>query len=591
MLDPVPIRTLAVGCGTPVHPLSKLCQLAIEHLTSKEELPRNCKSTKDVLKVINGINENNAPLPDNTVLVLADIDKMYPNVDTEEGLQSVHRRLQTNPSPLGLSPDTIVSGLRICLRCNCVEFKGKFYLPNRGVAMGTCIACDFSDIWMGDITQKHLDNDTIDTLHFILYRDDSLDNMSNDDQEKQRLKDHLNNLHPNLTWTVDFAKEGGYLDLWLMIEDGKIEWKNFAKAPPVYVGPDSCHDPMVKSAIVKGVGLRLRINSSKDEYFDESVEEAAKAFKISGYSYQKTKQELQKFKELDPVELIKKEKTVKKGPEKGVRSYLITNYEPRMLHPRQLITRNYHHLSSNPRLADLFPRENLVGGTRRLKNLQELLSPTVQKTPGDDGDDDDNNGHDDDDGGRHNGSYHCKNYKERKKCDLCSYMVETSYATSYYFGRKFAIHGRNVHLPASQKKKMRWFVYLVHDTHCQLLYVGSTMDPCSRWSSTKTACQGRKNDNTGLYKHFMNGCPGHISSGNVKHLTYTLLDHIDTTEEQLVNVGHTGGVGCRCQECQILKDQEDKWICRLGSFHQPHGLNTRDEIKTRSRVNFRLTGK
>jgi hypothetical protein len=33
MLDPVPIRTLTVGCGTPVHPLSKLCQLSIEHLT------------------------------------------------------------------------------------------------------------------------------------------------------------------------------------------------------------------------------------------------------------------------------------------------------------------------------------------------------------------------------------------------------------------------------------------------------------------------------------------------------------------------------------------------------------------------------
>ena len=33
-----------------------------------------------------------------------------------------------------------------------------------------------------------------------------------------------------------------------------------------------------------------------------------------------------------------------------------------------------------------------------------------------------------------------------------------------------------------------------------------------------------------------------------------------------------------------LKDQEDKWICRLGIFHPPHGLNTRDEIKTRSRA-------
>ena len=170
-------------------------------------------------------------------------------------------------------------------------------------------------------------------------------------------------------------------------------------------------------------------------------------------------------------------------------------------------------------------------------------------------------------------------------------MVETSYVISYYFGKKFAIHGRNIHLPASRKKKMRWFVYLVHDTHCQLLYVGSTMDPCSRWSSTKTACQGRKKDNTGLYKHFMNGCPEHITSGNVRHLIYTLLDHIDTSEEKLKNANHTGGVGCRCSECQRLKDQEDKWICRLGTFHQPNGLNSRDEIKTRSRVNFRLTGK
>ena len=116
--------------------------------------------------------------------------------------------------------------------------------------------------------------------------------LPNGDQEKRILKDHLNNLHTNLTWTVECGREGGYLDLWLMIENGKIEWKNFKKAPPVYVGPDSCHDPAVRGAIVKGVGLRLRINSSKDEYFEESAEEAAKAFKISGYPYQKTKTQI-----------------------------------------------------------------------------------------------------------------------------------------------------------------------------------------------------------------------------------------------------------------------------------------------------------
>ena len=119
MVNPVPIRTLTVGCGTPVHPLSKLCQLAIEHLTSKQELPRNCKSTKEVLRVVNEINETKTPLPDETQIVFADVKRLYPNVDVEEGLQSIHRRLQTNPSPLGMSPETIVSGLRICMRCNC----------------------------------------------------------------------------------------------------------------------------------------------------------------------------------------------------------------------------------------------------------------------------------------------------------------------------------------------------------------------------------------------------------------------------------------------------------------------------------------
>ena len=60
-----------------------------------------------------------------------------------------------------------------------------------------------------------------------------------------------------------------------------------------------------------------------------------------------------------------------------------------------------------------------------------------------------------------------------------------------------------------------------------------------------------------------------------------------TSEEKLEEVGHTGGAKYRCSECQRLKDQEDKWICRLGSFEQPAGLNARDEIQTRVRVNFR----
>ena len=77
--------------------------------------------------------------------------------------------------------------------------------------------------------------------------------------------------------------------------NGRIEWKIYNKKnPAVYVGPDSCHDPSVKGAILKGVRHRLRVNSSKDEYFVDSVEDGARALKISGYCYQDAKKELLK---------------------------------------------------------------------------------------------------------------------------------------------------------------------------------------------------------------------------------------------------------------------------------------------------------
>ena len=114
---------------------------------------------------------------------------------------------------------------------------------------------------------------------------------------------------------------------------------------------------------------------------------------------------------------------------------------------------------------------------------------------------------------------------------------------------------------------------------CQLQYVGSTSDVTSRWSNTKGACLHRNSDNTRLYKHFQEGCPRHLETGDVDHLTHTLVDFMVTSKEKLDAAGHQGG-NCRCSECQKLKDIEDKWMTRLGTLDTPTGLNFRDEIKS-----------
>ena len=183
------------------------------------------------------------PINPEAILVFPDVKNMYPNTDIEEGLESIRRRLQRNPSPLGLSADLLVDGLRICLECNCVQFEGHFYLPCRGCAMGPCHACDFTDVWMGDIVQLHVDTCPVETLNFSIYRDDGLDVLEKGEKDLRKFENHLENLHENLSFDVRSGKEGEYLDLWLMLKEGKIEWKIFTKSPPVYLSPKSCHDP------------------------------------------------------------------------------------------------------------------------------------------------------------------------------------------------------------------------------------------------------------------------------------------------------------------------------------------------------------
>ena len=119
--------------------------------------------------------------------------------------------------------------------------------------------------------------------------------------------------------------------------------------------------------------------------------------------------------------------------------------------------------------------------------------------------------------------------------------------------------------------------------HCNKQYVCSTMDMYGRWSSHKSDCNNGCNK-TGLSNHFTNGCPGDMGRDKM-NLTVTLLDSMDVTLEEVQRAGH-GGVGCECQLCSRLKNIEDDWIMRLGTFYYPGGLNKRDEIKKKVRSGY-----
>ena len=61
---------------------------------------------------------------------------------------------------------------------------------------------------------------------------------------------------------------------------------------------------------------------------------------------------------------------------------------------------------------------------------------------------------------------------------------------------------------------------------------------------------------------------------------------MDVSQEDLEKAGHVKGPKCRCIECGKLKDLEDKWILKMGTFYGEGALNSRDEIQSKTRFNW-----
>ena len=149
------------------------------------------------------------------------------------------------------------------------------------------------------------------------------------------------------------------------------------------------------------------------------------------------------------------------------------------------------------------------------------------------------------------------------------------------------MHGHLSHDFASEGSQ-RWYIYMIQDIPCDKAIIGSTVNPYKRWSNHKSSCNNGPCKGTGLSKHFTlnSGCP--FDPGKKKEtLNFTLVDYIDFMDDDLRKAGHEGGPKCRCWACSKLKDLEDQWILKLGTFYGDWGMNERDEIQSKTRYNWK----
>ena len=93
--------------------------------------------------------------PGNTFLVTMDVSSLDPNIDHAEGISACEETLSNRKSPS--IPTSVISNLlKLILQSNTLKFGKRFFHQIKGTAMGTPMACNYANVFMGKFEQLML---------------------------------------------------------------------------------------------------------------------------------------------------------------------------------------------------------------------------------------------------------------------------------------------------------------------------------------------------------------------------------------------------------------------------------------------------
>ena len=142
----IPLQPIVSACDSPIDKLSNYVTPFIQPLV--EVLPSYIQDSKHFLQLL----ESLLPLPENAVLVTADVTWLYTNIPHGEGTVSVlcYMKVHTYTLSLGTpSPHAIEVLLETILKNNNLSFMDRHFLQLVGTVMGSKAAPPFANLFMG----------------------------------------------------------------------------------------------------------------------------------------------------------------------------------------------------------------------------------------------------------------------------------------------------------------------------------------------------------------------------------------------------------------------------------------------------------
>ena len=531
----VPGRPVISNCGAATEKVSEFVDHHLKPIMQQSET--YLRDSSDFLEKIRAL----GPLPEEAILVTADVVALYPSIPHNEGLTAVREALDRRTDK-SISTDFLVEMAEFVLTNNYFGFRDYMMKQIEGTAIGTKMAPPYACIFMDKLEKEILLVQSLRPLWWKRFIDDIFKIWIHGERELKAFIKALNSYHPTIKFTFEIARDTlvnpeifedmeevtlipgnaiHFMDLKLWIENREIQSDLYCKPTDChqYLSFHSCHPSHVKRAIIYGQALRVKGICSSQNDFDRHLENMKQWFANRDYPSTLIDEQITRARSGGDQRTQREEN---KGP------VLVTTYHPALRNISNILNKHSHLFQIDNELQLIFQRPPMVAfrNPKTLRNILVRAKLPVQS--------------------RIKGSFKCNG----PRCTICRRVVETDSFTSFATGETFKI---NFELNCNSC----CIIYLLECMVCWKQLVGEcTTAWRDRWhvytSDSRKAMEGKNHMQKEVHAHFR--LPGHTSLENDVRIIF-----IDKTDSM------------------FPKKREKFWISKLKTM-SPEGFNVSETM-------------
>lgn len=435
-----PGRPIISGSGTLTEPISSFVDNLIRHIPPT--FPSYIRDTTHFLREISKIK-----IPKDAYLVTMDVSALYTNIPHKDGIEALVRVYEAHKRDDSPEGHVLAALSSLVLELNSFEFDGKFFLQTSGTAMGTKMAPNFANIFMGDLESTFLASCPLQPLFYKRYIDDVFFIWSYAEHELLKFIADFNSAHPSIRFTHSYSKTDiNFLDVSVIIKDTTLVTQLYRKPTDSqqYLHFDSCHPRPCRTGIPYSQAHRFKRICSNNDDFDSNTNQLCEVLKEQKYPEKIINDAISKARALDRGLLLEDS-----GPqaETSRQANLVLTFSNKSPNVTAILRKHFNILQQSERLAKIITTVPRVV-YRRSRNIKDSIvrsKTTVAESTG---------------------SRPCG----KARCGVCQHVAPRNSVESTNSDFTYKIYG-NLNCDTSN------LVYLLKCSTCGMQYVGQTETP------------------------------------------------------------------------------------------------------------------